>query len=60
MLWEAFNLNAKSISMTSPWFDLLGVQSEMDRCSFWKHQENQMVVLERARCRFQSVCPPSP
>lgn len=34
---KRFNLNAKSISVTSPWFDLLGIQSEMDRCSFWKH-----------------------
>lgn len=31
-----FNLNAKSISMESPWFDLLGIQSEMDGCSFWR------------------------
>ena len=30
---KCFNLNAKSISTKSPWFDLLGVQSEMDRCS---------------------------
>lgn len=31
---KRFNLNAKYISTNSPWFDLLGVQSEMDRCSF--------------------------
>lgn len=31
---KCFNLNAKSISTKYPWFDLLGVQSEMDGCSF--------------------------
>ena len=31
---KRFNLNTKYISTKSPWFDLLGVQSEMDRCSF--------------------------
>lgn len=33
---KRFHLNAKYISTKSPWFDLLGVQSEMDRCSFWR------------------------
>lgn len=32
---KCFNLNAKSVSRKSPWFNLLGVQSEMHRCSFW-------------------------
>lgn len=31
---KRFNLNDKYISTNSLWFDLLGVQSEMDRCSF--------------------------
>lgn len=53
---KRFNLNAKSISVTSPGLTCWESRSEMIGVHFGSIMRTRF--LERAPCSFQSICPP--